>query len=493
VTEPSGATPATDRLPDGFGVRMSPHTETRDAGRTLIGGDRGGVLYLSPRAADLLDDDGVLRVRDATSATLGRLLLDRGFGVPWWAASPPAGEPVDDVTVVIPVRDRPTQLGRLLAHLPPDVPVIVVDDGSADPAACAAVCRANGAVRLVHHRSRGPAGARNTGLAAVSTPFVAFVDSDVVPDHGWLAGLRRHFEDPAVGAAAPRVLGLEATGTPSWIGRYEAVRSSLDLGPTPAGVRPHARVSYLPGACLMVRAAAVGRGFDPRLRVAEDVDLVWRLTDRGWRVRYDPALVVRHDHRIVLRSWLARKAFYGTGASPLARRHGAAVAPLVVTAPTVAVVVALALQRPWSLPVAAAVHAALVVRIRRRLRHSGAPTATAVHLANLGVRAAGRQVASALVRQYWPAAAVIAVRSGRMRRAMAVAAVADAAVDHRESGASLDLLRFGIARRMDDLAYGAGLWVGVLRARSPAALVPVVRGLGRARRVRAGRTRPPSW
>ncbi|HEX6254825.1 MAG TPA: mycofactocin biosynthesis glycosyltransferase MftF [Euzebyales bacterium] len=306
-------------------------------------------------------------------------------------------------------------------------------------------------------------------------------------------GLRRHFDDPAVAVVAPRVLGLDPTGTGTWVGRYEAVRSSLDLGSTAAGVRPHTRVSYVPGACLMARTAAVGRGFDPRLRVAEDVDLVWRLTDRGWRVRYDPALVVRHDHRITLRSWLARKAFYGTGASLLAQRHGAAVAPMVVTAPTVAVVVVLALQRRWSVPVAAAIHAALVARIRRRLWHSGAPTATVVHLANLGVSAAARQTASALIRQYWPVAAVIAVRSRRMQRAMTVAAILDAVVDHRATGAPLDLLRYGIARRMDDLAYGAGLWFGALRARSPAALLPVVRGLGRARRVRAGRTRPPSW
>ena len=142
VPDPSAAAPATDRLPDGFGVRMSASVETRDDDRTLIGGDRGGVLYLTSRAADVLDAEGTLRVGDAASATLGRLLLDRGFGVPWWPGPPPPGDRVDDVTVVIPVRDRPTQLRRLLAHLPAGVPVIVGDDGSADPTTNAAVGRA---------------------------------------------------------------------------------------------------------------------------------------------------------------------------------------------------------------------------------------------------------------------------------------------------------------------------------------------------------------
>jgi mycofactocin glycosyltransferase len=34
------------------------------------------------------------------------------------------------------------------------------------------------------------------------------------------------------------------------------------------------------------------------------------------------------------------------------------------------------------------------------------------------------------------------------------------------------LLRFAAARRLEDLAYGAGLWWGALRARDPRALLP---------------------
>jgi mycofactocin glycosyltransferase len=34
------------------------------------------------------------------------------------------------------------------------------------------------------------------------------------------------------------------------------------------------------------------------------------------------------------------------------------------------------------------------------------------------------------------------------------------------------LLRFAAARRLDDLAYGTGLWAGALRARNPRALIP---------------------
>jgi hypothetical protein len=96
------------------------------------------------------------------------------------------------------------------------------------------------------------------------------------------------------------------------------VRSALDLGARPAPVRPDSTVPYVPGAVLAVRVEAVAAGFAPQLHVAEDVDLVLRLHAAGWRMRYDPAVAVAHQHRTAPWSWLARKAYYGTGAAVLA-------------------------------------------------------------------------------------------------------------------------------------------------------------------------------
>ena len=65
------------------------------------------------------------------------------------------------------------------------------------------------------------------------------------------------------------------------------------------------------------------------MHVAEDVDLVLRLHTAGWRLRYEPASRVAHEHRTDLRDWWLRKAYYGSGAAPLALRHRGAVPPLV--------------------------------------------------------------------------------------------------------------------------------------------------------------------
>ena len=381
---------------------------------------------------------------------------------------------------MVPVRDRPRQLARLLSALPASLPVLVVDDGSADPGPTRAVAAEFGARLLRHQVSRGPAAARNTGLARVRTDLVAFLDSDVVPVPGWLGLLRRHLDDPAVGVVGPRVLGGVPRPGDGWLCRYEAARSSLDLGPRPAPVQPLGRVAYLPSAALLARRSALllggTPGFDATMPVAEDVDLVWRVHEAGWRVRYEPAAAVRHDHRTTLGPWLRRKAFYGTGAALLADRHGTDVAPLVLNPWTAVLTGAVLAQRRWSLPLAATVCVGVTAAVARKLRSADHPVRTAASLTALGAVSSLQQAGSALTRHYWPVAVLAATRSPRARRALLVAALADGLLDHRRVRPDLDPVRYVVARRLDDLAYGTGLWAGAARARSPRALVPAFRG-----------------
>ena len=80
------------------------------------------------------------------------------------------------------------------------------------------------------------------------------------------------------------------------IDRFQAAHSPLDLGPDRGEVGPGRPVRYVPTAALVVRRTPWSgwAGFAPGLRVGEDVDLVWRLVDAGWRVRYEPAVIVHH-------------------------------------------------------------------------------------------------------------------------------------------------------------------------------------------------------
>lgn len=460
--------PPGDRLPDGFAVRLDPRTSRRDGGTTLLGGSPLRLLRLAPRAAALLSSDHLV-VRDATSAALAARLLDAGLAHPDLASD--AGGA--DVTVVVPVKDRPAGLARLLAALRADpataaLPVVVVDDGSAAP-----VTAPDGVRVLRHAVSRGPAAARNAGLAVAGTDLVAFLDSDCVPHPGWLARLRPHLADPRLAVVAPRVVPL--AGAPrGWVSPYEDVAGALDMGAAPAAVRPLSAVAYVPSAALLARRAALGSGFDEDLRVAEDVDLVWRLTAAGWRVRYEPGAEVAHEHPAALPDWLRRRAFYGTGAALLAARHGAAVAPLVMAPETALTWALLVTGGRWGRAAAPAVLGLTGVRLARRLARPSEPlpAALAAALVARGLAAAGQSLARAVTRHHWPIAVSAAVVSRRARRVVPAVALADALVawwPHRDR---IGPVRHGLARRLDDLAYGAGLWMGAARARDPRALLP---------------------
>jgi mycofactocin system glycosyltransferase len=377
-------------------------------------------------------------------------------------------------TVVIPVRDRPRQLDRLLTGLGRALAVIVVDDASVDHEAVAAVARRHGAEMVALETNVGPAGARNAGLARVMTPFVVFIDSDVVVEPAAIDTMLRHFTDPGLAMVAPRVLGLESA-RPNWITRYEDARSSLDVGSDSSSVRPRSPVTWVSSTCLVARVDALGSGFDASMRVGEDVDLVWRLVDEGRRVRFEPAASVRHEHRASLRAWLGRKFFYGTGAHPLAERHPDDIAPVVLPPWGAALLVVLAAQRRWSLPVAGAIGVATAARIGRRASSVRHPYRLAARLTGYGAIGAITQGFALLLRHWWPLTAIGCLVSRRVRRAVIVATLADTVVEFARTRPRLDPVRFGVARRLDDAAYGAGVWWSAIRARSTKALRPDLR------------------
>ena len=100
------------------------------------------------------------------------------------------------------------------------------------------------------------------------------------------------------------------------------------------------------------------------------MDLVWRLHDAGWRIRYDPAVQVAHHEPGTWPALLARRFRYGTSAAPLAARHPGQVPPLVLYPWPALTVAGLAGARP---AVAALGFAGSVLAMRRALHRAGLP------------------------------------------------------------------------------------------------------------------------
>jgi mycofactocin system glycosyltransferase len=498
---------AGELVPAGLRLRGDSGTRLVAGGTVLVGGSPVRVLRLTPAGARAVAGwfSGVPVGDSAAARQLARRLLDAGIAHPDWGACARAdGSPgADDVTVVIPVRDRYAELGRCLAGLRGLPYVVVVDDCSADPEAIAAICAEHGARVVRRAVNGGPGAARNSGLAVASTAVVAFLDSDCVPRPGWLDGLLPHFGDQAVGAVAPRIVPHEEGTT--WLGRYEGASSTLDMGSRPSIVRPGARVSYVPGAALVVRKAAAGAGFAAGMYVGEDVDFVWRMAAAGWRVRYEPAAVMGHDHRVRFRAWFGRRRDYGTSAAALEQLHPGVVRPLYASWWTLGAWAAALSGRPgiavtltgtatallarrlsrvtgerWPLPAASGASGAAPGPAQtptpdnsKKRARAGAAWGLAVRLAGGGTLAAGRPLGSALSRTWWPVAIPAAIAVPRLRLPVAALILAPPLLDWADRRPPLDPARYVTARLLDDAAYSLGVWQGCLSRRTIRPLLPV--------------------
>ncbi len=197
---PRASTP----LPGSFVLIEDPSTRGFDGGTVLLGGSPLRLFRISARAREITTRwrTGAPVGSNRATQLLARRMVSAGAFVPRPVA-PTLGP--EDVTVVVPVRDRPVQLDRLLGALG-GLACVVVDDASADASATKAVAERHGARFVGLPSNVGPSGARNAGLERVHSALVAFVDSDCVPSEGWLGPLLGHFDDPLVAAVAPRIM-----------------------------------------------------------------------------------------------------------------------------------------------------------------------------------------------------------------------------------------------------------------------------------------------
>lgn len=222
------------------------------------------------------------------------------------------------VTVVVPTIGR-SSLADLLASLgrasgPAPDAVLLVDDRRdrtqplpTGPSAIGLVDR----VTVLAGSARGPAAARNIGWRAATTPWVAFLDDDVVVADDWLARLSDDL----------RVTGDVAGSQGRVVVPLRTHRAPTDWERNVAGLQ-RARWATADMAYRRAALVAVG-GFDERFPRAyrEDADLGLRITGRGWRI-VDGQRTVRHPVRPA-DPWISVRLQRGNADDPLLRaRHG---------------------------------------------------------------------------------------------------------------------------------------------------------------------------
>lgn len=392
---------------------------------------------------------------------------------------------VEDIDVIIPVHDDIASLRVLLAQLR-GLHVTVVDDASRDPTLVSEITSQFDVTLIRLEENLGPGGARNAGALATSRALLWFLDDDIEIDDARevLRRLSVQFQDPLIAACAPRIRGARGATIRD---RFEERFSPLDLGPHAGLVMPGAQVTYVPSACLMVRRSAFGDGFDEILRLGEDVDLVWRLHDRGWLVRYLAEVVVTHRARTTWRSWFAQRVDYGASAGALAARHGERVAPVRSDVWTLAAWGSVLARRPV---IAARIVGVVRNRVRTRVApHSDTPDVLANEIITRAMLAAAGPFARSLVRTFGPGLLLLALVPRLRHRALLVFALGTAWRFRHQRPRLVDI-PLALA---DDAAYCVGVAKGAIEQRSFAALTPRVNTSSvRVRDVLGLKTRPAS-
>jgi O-antigen biosynthesis protein len=221
------------------------------------------------------------------------------------------------ISVVVCTHNGAATVGSCLDALSrvdyPNCEVIVVDDGSDDATPSIA---AEFDVRLVCTANHGLSSARNTGLAAATGEIVAFTDDDAYPDRDWLRYLARAFDtSDHVGIGGPNL-------APPGGSLVERAVACAPGGPMHVLLSDDV-AEHIPGCNMAFRRDALQAigGFDPQFRIAgDDVDVCWRLQERGWTIGFSAAGVVLHRRRRSVRAYLRQQAEYGKAEALLERK-----------------------------------------------------------------------------------------------------------------------------------------------------------------------------
>jgi len=228
-----------------------------------------------------------------------------------------------DISVIIPVFNRPPELDELLASLVNQsdkaFEVVVVDDGSevrSDHIVDRYEDKLN--IRYFYKENSGPGQSRNFGCEQTDANFLVFFDSDCIIPPDYMKSLKAGLDH------------LQAFGGPdrahaSFTPIQKAISYSMTSILTTGGIRGSNKSveKFHPRSFNMGYSREVYEktgGFS-RMRFGEDIDLSIRIFEHGFRTKLIPDCYVYHKRRTDFRKFFRQVFNSGIARINLYKRH----------------------------------------------------------------------------------------------------------------------------------------------------------------------------
>jgi glycosyltransferase involved in cell wall biosynthesis len=196
----------------------------------------------------------------------------------------------------------------------PRLQVIVCDDGSTDETRKVAERYPFTVLALPHG---GLSNARNAAMEVATGDIIAYLDADAYCHPEWPYHIALSMEDAGVvGTGGPNLPVENAS-------RVEQAVASAPGSPVEVLLTSD-RAEHVPGCNMAYRLAdlrAIG-GFDSTyVSAGDDVDVCWRLLDRGGQIAFSAAAQVRHHRRDTIRGYFRQQRGYGRSERMLQPKH----------------------------------------------------------------------------------------------------------------------------------------------------------------------------
>ena len=191
--------------------------------------------------------------------------------------------------------------------------IICVDNASTDRTS-QILEQYQGQIKMFHETKRGPAAARNRGLQNASGEIIAFTDADCVVEKDWLENLVDSLKEPDIGIAAGKILSKQPCNPIEKFGEEIHDHSkAIDVYRPPYAITMNwaSRFSVLKESFF----------FDENFIRCEDVDLSYRIFQKGYRLVFNPRAIVYHANENNYRGLWSEGFLHGYYSIPVLKKH----------------------------------------------------------------------------------------------------------------------------------------------------------------------------